>query len=533
MIPVSDAWKDIHQRLILPEGHIEITCEISEVGLQSLATASGTNEAVFSDVSKVADGGGTSPKYATNELNMWALDGSMTVLPDSDYETAGYVSDISESGSVTFTLPSVRTVAIPGVTITWSSVYGEYPPVFTVTAKNGDTVVAELTVTDNTEKTCVVDLELVNYDSVTVTVQNWCLPYRRARIESISLGHTLTLTKNDILGYTHENHGDILSGELPKNSIEFSLNNIDGRWNPNNPSGMEKYLSERQKLTVRYGFTMDDGTVEWVQAGVFYLTEWNAPSNGLEARFAARDIFTYLENAYLSGEVTYGTALDELLLGVFSHEGLPEDFTYSIDSEALKVNKAGEWYVDKNIEEYTLAEIIQLCANASALVTYQDRYGVLHVDQFNTSPSDYMIPKSLSYSHPEIELSKPLKKVVVAVDVDDYELEVGSTGEEQVIINPFISDYYTGAAKVAELNALVLSTRKKVIGDFRGDPRLELFDVVVVESKYGNLFPVAITNIKYSFNGSFNATYEGRVLAIDQPLIGAFIIGESVLGEVV
>lgn len=526
MIPVSDAWKDIHQRLILPEGHIEITCEISEVGLQSLVTASGTNEAVFSDVSKVADGGGTSPKYATNELNMWALDGSMTVLPDSDYETSGYVSDISESGSVTFTLPSVRTVAIPGVTITWSSLYGEYPPVFTVTAKNGETVVAELTVTDNTEKTCVVDLELVNYDSVTVTVQNWCLPYRRARIESISLGHTLILTKNDILSYTHEHHGDILSGELPKNSIEFSLNNIDGRWNPNNPTGMEKYLSERQKLTVRYGFRMDDGTVEWVQAGVFYLSEWNAPSNGLEARFSARDIFTYLMDVPYKGSLEGD--LETLLLSVFATSGLPEDFQYSIDSEALKINEAGEWsYGDM---DFTCAEVIQLCANASALVTYQDRNGVLHVDQFNTNMSDYMIPKSLSYSHPEIELSKPLKKVIVAVDVDDYELEVGDKGENQTIINPFISDYYTGAARVADLNALVLSTRKRVTGEFRGDPRLELFDVVEVESKYGYLSPVAITNIKYSFKGSFSATYEGRVLDMEGPVLGMFILGESVLG---
>lgn len=529
MIPVSDAWKDIHQRLILPEGHIEIKCEISEVGVQSLATASGAYEATISDVSRVVDGNGSSPKYATNELNLWALDGSMSVLPDSDYERSGYVSDISESGSVTLTLPSVRTVAIPGVTIRWSSLYGEYPPVFTVTAKNGGTVVAETTVTDNTEITSIVELDIANYDSVTVTVHNWSLPYHRPRIESIALGHILTLTKKEILRYQHEHRGDVLSGELPKNSIEFSLNNIDGRWNPANPTGMEKYLSERQKLTVRYGFNMDDGTIEWIHAGVFYLSEWNAPANGMEARFVARDIFDYLMNVPYKGTLNDG--LETVLLTAFRTASLPEDFRYMIDSEALNVNRAGTWtYGDT---DYTCAEIVQMCANASACVTYQDRNGVLRVEKLNTGMGDYLIPRSLSYSHPEVELSKPLRKVIVAVYVDDYILEVSDKGEDQSIINPFISDYENGAARVAELTSLVLSTRKKVSGEFRADPRLELFDVVTVESKYGNLFPVVITDIKYSFSGSFSAVYEGRVLAVSQPVLGAFVLGESVLGEVV
>lgn len=531
MIPVSDAWKDIHQRQILPEGHIEIKCEISEVGVQSLATASGAYEATISDVSRVVDGNGSSPKYATNELNLWALDGSMSVLPDSDYERSGYVSDISESGSVTLTLPSVRTVAIPGVTIRWSSVYGEYPPVFTVTAKNGGTVVAETTVTDNTEITSIVELDIANYDSVTVTVHNWSLPYHRPRIESIALGHILTLTKKEILRYQHEHRGDVLSGELPKNSIEFSINNIDGRWNPANPTGMEKYLSERQKLTVRYGFNMDDGTIEWIHAGVFYLSEWNAPANGIEARFVARDIFTYLENVYVNGQITSGQTLEQFLIGLLENAPLPEDFRYSLDSEILQINKIGRWTYGQPLEEYSLAELIQLCANASALVTYQDRDGVLHIDSLDTSLSDYLIPKSLSYSHPEIELTKPLRNVIVAIDVDDYILEVSDKGEDQTIINVCVSDYDVGAARLADMVAYVMATRKKVSGEFRADPRLELFDIVAIESKYGNLSPVVITDIKYSFSGSFSATYEGRVLPItSQHVLGTFVLGESVLG---
>jgi hypothetical protein len=246
----------------------------------------------------VVDDSLTSTKYATNELNLWSLDGSCSILPSSaPYGASGYISNVESTGSVTLTFPAVHTVASSGLTITWSSLYGEYPKVFTVTAKNGTTVVAETTITDNMEKESAVFIALQNYDSITVTVQNWGLPHRRARIEKIVIGHVLTLTKQDIISFKHEQHGDLLSGELPKYSIEFTLDNTDGRWNPNNPTGLERFLSERQKLVVRYGLDVN-GTIEWIKAGTFYLSEWDAPSNGLEARFVARDLFEFLIKWY-------------------------------------------------------------------------------------------------------------------------------------------------------------------------------------------------------------------------------------------
>ncbi len=522
MIEVSDAWKDIHRRPILSEGHIEIKCEVSEVGLQGLAVPSGTDEAVFSNVSRVVDTEETSPppKYATCELNMWALDGTMPVFPDSaPYEVEGYVSDISETGIVTIKLPEVRTVAIPGITITWSKLYGEYPIAFTVTAKNGETVVAELTVTDNTEKVCTVDLEIVNYDSVTVTVHNWCLPYRRARIERIFLGHTLLLNKKDILNFTHEQHGDVLSAEIPKNSIEFSLNNIDGRWNPNNPTGMERYLSERQRLTVRYGFTMDDDSIEWIKAGTFYLSEWYAPSNGLEARFAARDALEFIIN-----EENKTAKTDTL-------ENLAKSAVGSIPAGTeIKIDETLANYTANYKGDGTSGVILQKCANASMCVIFSARDGALHIKKLGKEPSGYIIPLSLSYSYPEIELSKSLKAVSVhfpgGTDGYDFVFPAASTGEVQTVNNDFIYAY-AQAEQVAGWIKETLETRKKVKGEFRADPRLDLFDIVFVETKYGGMVGVVITNIKYTFNGTFSGSYEGRVVDGIAPVLDAFILDVS------
>lgn len=509
MIQVSDAWKDIQQRFLLPESYVEIDCTITEVGAQESASASGTDEASFSDVESVL--GISSPvKYATNEHNLWALDGSHTILPNTaPYGREGYISNIASTGSVTLTFPAVRTVSIPGVTITWSNGYGEYPSVFSVIAKSGDTIVAETTVTDNSEPITTVFLDIVNYDSITINVWDWCLPNHRARIEKIVVGHVLTLSKKDILSFTHTQYGDLLSGEIPKNSIEFTLDNIDGRWNPNNPTGMERYLSERQKLTVRYGLDVN-GSIEWIKAGTFYLSEWDAPSNGLEARFVARDAFEFLLGIELWAAM--GAQLSGLVANVARY--LPDDIPVVYDS-ALSNYFYGYSPSYTNDVVDTAAEMMQKCANAAGGILRYDRDGVLHVEKLNTELTEYTIPLSLSYSYPQIKLSKPLKEVDINYGGDSsYVLKnIATDGETQTLTNDYIKNA-ENAAVVATWVASVLKNRKAVSGEFRADPRLDLFDVVTVESKYGELKPVVITDIKYTFNGSFHGSYTGRVLEV-------------------
>ena len=510
MIAVSNKWKDVQNRFLLPESYIEIRGENIPDGAQEHATASGTYEEVYSNAASIV-GENTVPAYATNEYNLWSLGGTLDILPDSDFGNTGYVSSIESTGSVTLSFSERIDTTTGGLTITWGSNYGEYPRVFTVTAKSGERVVAETTVTDNRERVSAVFLEMQNYNSITVTVHDWCLPNRRVRIEKVVLGHVLTLTKKDIISFSHEMTGDLLSGEIPKYSIEFTLDNSDGRWNPNNPTGMEQYLSERQKLTVRYGFDLD-GTVEWIDAGVFYLSEWDVPSNGLEARFVARDVFEFLIGTDTNklpnmSSTQYGNLafIISWATNALTLDGITVDA-----SDSALLNSAGRQFS----ADGTYAEMVQKCANAAGCILRYDRNGVLYVEKFDNTLTDYTITQALSYSHPEVRLSKPLKQVSVDYGGENpYFLDVASTGEIQTVTNDYI---YTEneAVSVAEWVSGVLKNRKTVSGEFRADPRLDLYDVVTVESKYGVLTPVVITSIKYSYNGSFRGSFTGRVLEV-------------------
>ena len=509
MINVSNSWKDIQQRFLLPESHIEIDCTITEAGIQDQLTIAGTNEALITNTQSALYDTTKTNKYATCEHNLWALDGSRSIAPNSaPFAESGYISETDGIGSITVSLPSVHTSATSGVTITWAGRYDEYPTSFQIIAKRGNTVVSSTTIEGNTSQVSAVFSRIENYDSITINVLGWSLPYRRVRIEKFIIGHTMTFTKSDIFSFTHEQSGHLNSGELPKNNINFTLNNIDGRWNPNNPTGLEQYLSERQKIKVRYGLDVN-GTVEWIKAGTFYLSEWRVPANGLEANFSARDIFEYLLNESYTG-AREGT-LYQLVENAFDSAGVPEDFIPDVSS-TLK-----NYSATLPAGELTCAVVVQMCANAAGCVVYQDRDGILHIKPQDREPTGYVIPLALSYAHPEIELSKPLKNVSVSYGAESpYILPVGNTGETQTVDNSLVTTE-AQAAKIAGWVKSTLSTRKTVSGEFRADPRLDVFDVVAVQSdKYGELPGVALTDIKYTFGGSFRGSYTGRVLEVSE-----------------
>ena len=509
MINASNSWKDIQQRFLLPESHIEIDCTITEAGIQDQLTIAGTNEALITNTQSALYDTTKTNKYATCELNLWALDGSRSIAPNTaPFAESGYISETDGIGSITVSLPSVHTSATSGVTITWAGRYDEYPTSFQIIAKRGNTVVSSTTIEGNTSQVSAVFSRIENYDSITINVLGWSLPYRRVRIEKFIIGHTMTFTKSDIFSFTHEQSGHLNSGELPKNNINFTLNNIDGRWNPNNPTGLEQYLSERQKIKVRYGLDIN-GTVEWIKAGTFYLSEWRVPANGLEANFSARDIFEYLLNESYTG-AREGT-LYQLVENAFDSAGVPEDFIPDVSS-TLK-----NYSATLPAGELTCAVVVQMCANAAGCVIYQDRDGILHIKPQDREPTGYVIPLALSYAHPEIELSKPLKNVSVSYGAESpYILPVGNTGETQTVDNSLVTTE-AQAANIAGWVKSTLSTRKTVSGEFRADPRLDVFDVVAVQSdKYGELPGVALTDIKYTFGGSFRGSYTGRVLEVSE-----------------
>jgi hypothetical protein len=324
----------------------------------------------------------------------------------------------------------------------------------------------------------------------------------------VFLGIREYYTKSELLSYDHIERADLLSASLPKSEIVFSLDNSTGRWNPSNPSGAEQFLIERQEIVAKYGMKVGD-SIEWIDGGTLWLSEWNTPANGLEATFTARDSLTFANEVYTG--IRSGTLFD-IATAAFEQMALP-----------LLPDGSSRFYVDESLKnqttdfskedaDYTIADVLEMIAHMGCCVLHQDRSGMVRMEPHNDEVTDYVINRFRSYAHPEVAFSKPLKAVEVTYgDNQKSTLSVAYTGEVQTVANEFIKTA-ADAQKVATRTADVLKGRQTISGEFRADPRLSALDVVSVESKYA-VNEVAITEIKYTTTGgAFKGTYTGRIV---------------------
>lgn len=507
MIPVSEAWKSLHNQTILPESRVELTYWITEPGAQELATESNNGATFFSDhAAIVANADVTRPKYATLENNLWVLDGSFETLPDTaPYGDTGYVAD-AEFPLVTISFPSPRTQPVPGVTIIWSETYGEYPARVRIAALNGTEIVAEHEF-DNNSVRSTFEMPITGYDKIYIEPMDWILPDHRPRIERFFLGAIEVYTDASLVSYSHTQSADLLSTSLPKSEIKFSLDNSNDVWNPDNPVANVRYLMDRQEVSVRYGYKLPTG-MEWIKAGTFWLNSWDTPSNGLEATFTARDLLEFMDGTY-SGPRS-GT-LYSIALAALEQSDLPAagdgSPRYFLDESLKEVTT--DFSADESV--YTAAVMLQMVANAGQCVIRITRDGTLRVERYERQLSDYSIGQDISYSHPERAMTKPPKSVTIN---DGLWVEnIASAGEPITITNPVISSV-ENAEHVGSWSAAVLSHRKILKGSYRSDPRLDALDIISVESKYSNGFVAAVTDITYSYNGAFKGEYTCREVEV-------------------
>lgn len=534
MIPVSNGWMAVQTQTLQPETFVEITYIVTEPGLQADAVSLGSDEMYFSETASIVKSTDVkSETYATLEHGIWGLDGSRSYFNGSP-KNPGYVSNVLSGEDCTFeTYPTItidfserHIDLIPGITITWSDSYNEWATDYRIKAYRSGAVVAQTTVIGNTNPTSAVFLDLEDYTKITIEILRWSLPYHRARCNYVCLGISRVYTKSDLLGFEHSQSVDLLSAELPQSSVTFRLRNDTNVWNPDTPSGFEKYLIEQQQVDVRYGMEIN-GAVEWIKAGTFWLSEWETPSNGMEAVFTARDAVEFMVDVYTGPRS--GTLYD-IAEAALIQANLPTtdsgDVRYTLDP-TLQLTDV-DFSAESN--KYTIAEILQMVAHAGCCVFYQDRWGIIHIEKRSQVYSNYMIEPSISYTHPEYTIGKPLKAVSVEYGKDlTAVIDVAVRGETQTIKNPLVTTEEL-AISVGETAKEVLTNRKVIKGEYRSDMRLDVLDNIIVVSKYAANV-IGVTEVTYSTTGgTIKGTYTGRVVSInltpDKRYSGEYYVGE-------
>lgn len=514
----SQAWLDKFNDTLVPEEFVEISYNSTEPGVQEDATASATAQVPFGNIENTTkELDRVLTKYATGETNLHVLDGSFRLLPDSvPYADAGFISQTLVSDSshprIILSFGSVHTRAVPGLTVVWSSMMNEWAAKFKLTAYKGTAVVSTITVSNNRSVYSETEWEIYGYDSIAIDILEWSIPNRRARIEWIMVGLHKVYSKKDLVSYTHTSSRDPISAQLPKDSIEFSLDNSQKTWDAINPRGMFRYLYERQEVDVRYGMDVD-GETQWINGGKFYLSEWSVPSNGLEASFTARDALEFMMTSNYTGRKTgtlYQMCYDAL-------ETLPSNVPSFYISEELK-----EYSTDISSEKtsYKNSDILQLAANAAGMALYQTRDGHIRIERVNLTAEEgtevYEIPVINNFQWPEISFASRVKNVSCNVNGKEHLYPEGSNAEgvTQTVSNELLTEAMLFKSKnsITEAYAM-LANRKKVELEYRASPHIDAFDHVKFNHNFGYASSVFVTESKYQYTGCFKGTISGYVLA--------------------
>lgn len=522
MVEVSDKWKEKFNETLVPESFVEITCGITEPGINKKATIVTSSAAPFSTFHNIALSDNASiSRYSTGEPNLTVLDGSCSIVPSSPpYGTTGFLSaeifDDSSHPVIRLELPSENKSSIPGVSICWSTAFNEYATDFSVSAYLGAKKLKTVTVNGNKSIRSDVEVELSGFDAVELEVLKWCLPDRRVRVEQVKIGRYLVFDKTKILSYSHSSARDPISGQLSQESISFSLDNSDRTWDSVNPQGIYKYIYERQPVTVRYGMDVD-GKTEWVSGGMFFLSEWSVPANSIEASFQARDAFLYLSSTKYTGR-KYGTLYEMCYDALELLEA--DEITFNISDE-LK-----DYSTDITSDESTYhnSDILQLAANAAGMALYQTRDGAIKINRVygaDTSNPVLDIPVLNNYSWPEITFAQNMLNVVTTAGGVTYAYPESPSGKgvSQTLSNVLLTKDILAKSRNALTESYgVLSNRRKASLTYRASPTIDALDMVKIHHQFNYDAVLLATNVKYTFNGCFKGTVEGYMMADAQAI---------------
>lgn len=319
---------------------------------------------------------------ATLEPNRWHLDGNQ-VIRQADGNYGWVATAISNAnGSMDYTMTREFNVlhAVPGITITFDSVTGEYPKSGIVTFINEDGTESSASFTP-TSPTVEIELpsDSLRYVSLTFTGM---MPYRRPRVLTTLWGIGYSYTNNEIISCSQSNDVDPLARRLPQEKFSFTIHDYKHTFDPDNPQGMYATINKGAPIKVAYGYELDDGTVEWLKEDYYNLDNKPTFQNN-KVTFSGTGLMSTLTGTYYKG-VFGNKSFYDMAVSVLQDANLTPspsgDDPWDID-DSLKT-----MYTTAPLPIATHAECLQMIAHACNCRLFTDDDNIIHIEPFGVTP---------------------------------------------------------------------------------------------------------------------------------------------------
>lgn len=302
-----------------------------------------------------------------------------------------------------------------------------------------------------------------------------------------------------LISFNYNKSGDPLSGILTQDTINFVFDNSDGLFT---------YDPENDKFTgasvlVQCGFmTPTYDSYDGINGGLYYVTD--ADSKNSRTSFTAKTIIAFMQETVDDMSGTCSEVVADIIELANANDGVPSsniqyELDFSLDSVDVEIRKA---------DNYSQAEVLQLIANACGCVLYVDRTGKICIKKLEQYTEHYVISGKISYEFPKVKMLEKIGRVKFYFNHGSgYGVTQIRPGAIQTVTNPIIVDDFDAMETMNNIYAFQQIARKRITGNFRADPRIDLFDVVAVPY-LDKVIAGCITKINFTFNGAWRGTYE-------------------------
>lgn len=359
MIKVSNAWKQamskkLRERIYVSVGIGIVNQEAQSSGYVSSQSLYWSNGNIFNRIEN-------NLYYATMEQDFFKVDGSMYFAPENNqFQTIvnGEVTlDILQSIRIDFPI----FYGIKGITID----FGEYYPTqFTIET-------SEKTITyDNNSANFITNDVLGETNYIIITPISMIGGQQRFRIKNILFGVGLCYTNKHTKSLSMSEDINSISNELPSYSMDYSFFDVNNYFDVDDENSFIKFMETMQKISISFGVTLDDSSVEWNQIATMYLKDWNSKDGVVS--ISATDRLTQMEDEYTLGNRVYDRTAYAEAESIFADAGLEPD-KYYIDEYLRDVP------LHNPMPNGTHKECLQLLANACRCIIRQDENGVIQI----------------------------------------------------------------------------------------------------------------------------------------------------------
>lgn len=333
-------------------------------------------------------------------------------------------------------------------------------------------------------------------------------------------GRTPFVTGTDLISFSHIKSGDLLAGTLTQDKIIFTARNRNNILSYDAESDSEVY--ENALCVVLEGFMdADSSGYDSIDGGRYFISEVKPLQNGKQYQFVAQSLLGFMtEKADIPISETYNARemAKAVIEQAIASQGVPiasDKTVYDVlecDFDALaEIEVEYQMHVDN----YSLAEILQLIAAMSGNMLFVDRNGKIHIEPTNTVTEHYVLSNKVLYKQTDIDYAPRIGNVTVQCSHGSFvigtDYEGDKIGGTQIVTIPILDDEQTASDMCDFIYDRLVNGRKRFKATCRFDPALDLFDVIVVPFRDAVISAI-VTGINANFNGGWKADIQAMAL---------------------